>query len=140
MEISSADCPKCGGSISEQINQGKIFKCIHCGSALVWPDRQSTLALNFGIKLCPVCGIDNEEIRNFCRNCGAALTKICPLCKTIFYVGDNFCPNGHDYEREQPKPRPMKKPCPNCGELLPRITNNCPICGHSMPNEFWSTE
>lgn len=98
MEITSIDCPKCGGNIQGEICQGKIFKCTHCGSTLVWPDRLSKLALSFGIRLCPECGVDNEHMRDYCRNCGTPLIKVCPQCKSIFYVGDNFCPNGHDYE------------------------------------------
>ena len=98
MEISSVDCPKCGAGISDQVRQGKLFKCSNCGSTLVWPESQSKLVLSFGIRLCPECGIENEQSRNFCRNCGVALTKICDLCKTRFYIGDSFCPNGHNYE------------------------------------------
>jgi len=109
MEIQSADCPKCGAGISEQINHGKIFKCGNCGSSLVWPDHQSKLLLSFGSRLCPACGIDNDQNRNFCRNCGAALTKTCPVCKAVFYVGDYFCPNGHNPEIEQQKLEQRKR-------------------------------
>lgn len=100
MEINSVDCPKCGGNIPEQISKGKLFKCNNCGSTLVWPDNQSKLLLSFGIRICPNCGVDNEQTRNYCRNCGAALTKICSICKSSFYIGDTFCPNGHNYEPE----------------------------------------
>jgi hypothetical protein len=103
MEIKSIDCPKCGGNIPEQVMRGKLFKCNHCGSTLVWPDKRSILALSFGVKLCPDCGLDNEQTRGYCRNCGTSLTKACYLCKTSFYVGDNYCPNGHDYEYERQK-------------------------------------
>jgi len=98
MEINSLDCPKCGGSIPEQIRRGKLFKCPHCGSTLVWPDKQATLVLSFGANLCPDCGVDNEPTRSFCRNCGTSLTKTCPQCKATLYVGDSYCPNGHDFE------------------------------------------
>ena len=100
MEINSVDCPKCGGNIAEEIRQGKVFKCSNCGSTLVWPDSKTKLVLSFGLKLCPKCGIDNEQNRNYCRNCGAELTKTCFICKANFYVGDSFCPNGHNYENE----------------------------------------
>jgi hypothetical protein len=103
MEINSIDCPKCGGNISEQITRGKPFKCLHCGSTLVWPGSQATFVLNFGAWLCPQCGIDNDQNRDFCRNCGTALTKKCYICNKVLYVGDNFCPNGHNYELEKQK-------------------------------------
>ncbi len=109
MEISSVDCPKCGGSISDQIRQGKLFKCSNCGSTLVWPESQSKLVLSFGLRLCPECGIDNEQSRNFCRNCGSVLIKTCSVCNESFYVGDKFCPNGHDYEYERQKSEEKKK-------------------------------
>ena len=101
MEINSVDCPKCGAGLSDQISQGKIFKCGNCGSSLVWPESQSKLVLSFGARLCRECGVDNELSRNYCRNCGSALTKTCPSCNTVFYVGDKLCPNGHDYENKQ---------------------------------------
>ncbi len=103
MEINSVDCPKCGGNIPEHISKGKLFKCNNCGSTLVWPDNQSKFFLSFGIRICPNCGVDNEHDRNFCKSCGTKLTKSCPLCEVIFYVGDKFCPNGHDYEYEHQK-------------------------------------
>ncbi len=103
MEIKSVDCPKCGGSIPEKIIQGKLFKCNNCGSTLVWPDNQSRLLLSFGIRICPNCGVDNDQNCNFCKSCGTKLTKSCPSCKSIFYVGDNFCPNGHNYDHENQK-------------------------------------
>jgi tetratricopeptide (TPR) repeat protein len=109
MEITSIDCPKCGASVSDQVSQGKIFKCNNCGSTLVWPESKSKLILSFGIRLCPVCGIENEQIRNFCRSCGTALSKTCFVCKATFYVGDKFCPNGHNYEQEQLKLEKIKE-------------------------------
>jgi tetratricopeptide (TPR) repeat protein len=101
MEIRSIFCPNCGANIPEQIKRGKIFRCNNCGGTLVWPEFQPTLVLNFGARLCPECGVDNEQIRDFCRNCGTQLIKVCPLCKTKFYIGDNFCPNGHDYDQHR---------------------------------------
>jgi Double zinc ribbon len=99
MSISSMTCPKCGAGVPEQIYRGKLFKCSHCESTLVWPEKQATIALSFGANLCPACGMDNSPTRPFCRNCGTTLTKVCPECGTAFYIGDNFCPNGHDFER-----------------------------------------
>jgi hypothetical protein len=32
----------------------------------------------------------------------------------------------------------MNKPCPNCGNLLPRNTNKCTYCESDMPKDFWS--
>jgi hypothetical protein len=101
MEINCVDCPKCGSIISEQIMKGKLFKCNNCGSTLVWPDNQEKIILSFGMIICPNCGVDNEQNRYFCKNCGNKLTKSCPSCNDIFYVGDNFCPNGHEYEKSQ---------------------------------------
>jgi ribosomal protein S27AE len=103
MEMQSADCPKCGAVISDHINQGKIFRCGNCGSSLVWPDHQVKLVLRFGSRLCPSCGVDNEQNHKYCRNCGTALTKVCTLCNEEYYVGDNFCPNGHTLVIQQQK-------------------------------------
>jgi len=103
MEINCVDCPKCGGNIPEQVRHGELFKCSNCASTLVWPDSQSKLVISFGVNLCPDCGVDNEQECKSCRNCGTPLNKICPSCKAIFYVGDNFCPNGHYYEQEREK-------------------------------------
>lgn len=100
MEISNLACPKCGASIPEQVKRGKVFKCSHCSNTLVWPEKQPTAILSFGLNLCPDCGADNQLARAFCRSCGLSLTKICPICRETFYVGDNFCQNGHDYEEE----------------------------------------
>jgi len=100
MPLETLVCPNCGGSVSQEIRRGKVFKCDHCGHTLVWPERQATRVLRSGDRLCPNCGSDNKSSRAFCRNCGAALTKSCPVCGISFYVGDNFCPRGHDYEIE----------------------------------------
>ncbi len=101
MEIMSLSCPKCGADLPDQVTRGRVFKCSHCGGTLVWPDRRSTLTLSFGVRLCPVCGADNEQIREFCKDCGSVLIKICPRCDSRFYVGDRFCPKGHDYDSDE---------------------------------------
>jgi hypothetical protein len=101
MELNPVDCPKCGASISDQITKGQLFKCRNCGNTLVWPENQAKLVLSFGVRLCPTCGIDNELGRKYCRNCGNALIKTCPICNSVFYAGDKFCPNGHDYKIER---------------------------------------
>lgn len=156
MEITSVDCPKCGGSISEEVKQGKLFKCGNCGSTLVWPDRQSKLILTFGLRLCPACGIDNEQSRNFCRNCGSPLTKSGPGCNTTFYVGDSYCPNGHHYDYELQmirKQELLKKsefekqerlrveklgievlPCPQCKTLNSVSYIKCVKCNNKIDN------
>ena len=97
-EIKGLECPKCGASIPEEVKKGKVFKCGNCGGTLVWPDNQSTLVLSFGVNLCPDCGTDNPLTRSFCRKCGAVLVKVCPICVESFYVGDKYCPNGHDID------------------------------------------
>jgi tetratricopeptide (TPR) repeat protein len=110
MELISVDCPNCGGNISEKIEHGKIFKCSNCGSTLVWSENESELIVNNGIRYCPECGTENVQNYKFCKNCGVVLTKTCFVCKTNFFVGDTFCPNGHNYENEsQPLERELRK-------------------------------
>jgi tetratricopeptide (TPR) repeat protein len=98
VQLKSVNCPNCGAPISHEIERGKIISCANCNSSIVWPHNETQFVLSFGTALCPKCGIDNEKSPTFCRNCGSPLTKECPLCKITFYVGDNFCPNGHKYE------------------------------------------
>jgi energy-coupling factor transport system substrate-specific component len=100
MKVESLVCPSCGAGLPENVIRGKLFKCANCGGSLVWPERQATVSVKFGLFLCPECGTDNEQSRKFCRLCGNLLLKECPICEAVYYVGDNYCPNGHNFDEE----------------------------------------
>jgi hypothetical protein len=102
-ELKSITCPKCGSPAPADINKGEIITCVHCETPLVWPDNQSKMLLRSGDYLCPNCGADNDKNRNACRQCGTKLIKECPICRQNYYVGDNYCPEGHGYEAELKK-------------------------------------
>jgi hypothetical protein len=97
-EIKAMTCPNCGSPAPADINKGKIITCVHCETPLVWPDNQSKMILRSGDYLCLSCGMDNDKDRKACKHCGARLVKECPSCKQYYYVGDNYCPEGHKYE------------------------------------------
>jgi hypothetical protein len=42
---------------------------------------------------CPKCKTENEEMRRFCRQCGAALVSICNRCENVNDFEDKFCGN-----------------------------------------------
>ena len=51
MPLESLACPNCGGDVPQEIKRGKLFKCDHCGHALVWPERQATLVQGAPLEL-----------------------------------------------------------------------------------------
>src|SRR5215469_814666 len=40
---------------------------------------------------CSKCGADNREGRNFCTQCGSALSGKCPRCGAAFEPAEKFC-------------------------------------------------
>jgi predicted ATPase/class 3 adenylate cyclase len=62
--------------------------------------------------LCRACGADNPDAKNFCGDCGAALTRPCPHCSAA-------------------NP-PNKKFCRDCGVALTELPRTNPA-GHAAP-------
>ena len=99
-------CPGCNKGIPTQVRQGTLYKCPYCDTTFVWAIQQRGFVISKGEnRLCPNCGTDNSTEHKVCRNCGERLIKICPTCKDEFYIGDNFCHNGHNYPAEIPSPK-----------------------------------
>jgi predicted RNA-binding Zn-ribbon protein involved in translation (DUF1610 family) len=155
--IETLTCNRCGASAPPNIEQGKPYKCENCGNTCVWPKQESGKILFQGDdRLCPNCGFDNPTERSVCRNCGEKLTKRCPVCNDEFYVGDNYCNNGHKYEKpkiiQAPAAPPQSnfavataaaagmpvgftKKCPNCGNTIPLEARLCQYCRQSFSDE-----
>ena len=41
--------------------------------------------------LCPRCGTYHRDEVDFCRNCGASLTRVCHKCSHVNWAGDEYC-------------------------------------------------
>jgi len=54
---------------------------------------------------CPKCGVENQESRKFCRECGVRLILVCPKCQTENMPGDKFCGEcGHNLQAPSKAP------------------------------------
>ncbi|HOU14388.1 MAG TPA: zinc ribbon domain-containing protein [Anaerolineae bacterium] len=77
-------CPNCNAPIDlrGQSTAGAYVHCAACGSEFVLKGH-----------VCPYCGAYHEQEAGFCRKCGAGLTRRCPKCSTINWIGDEYCVN-----------------------------------------------
>lgn len=75
-------CPNCGRPIDlgRQTTSGQQVHCDACGGQFLLRGH-----------VCPYCGAYHEQESQFCRQCGAALTRRCYQCQTINWIGDEYC-------------------------------------------------
>ena len=80
--LESITCPNCGASIDlhAQSTDGARVDCAACGTQFILRGH-----------VCPHCGTYHEHEVNFCRQCGATLTRNCPQCNAVNWIGDEYC-------------------------------------------------
>lgn len=79
MELYKIECPNCGAKELVPDENGYLV-CAFCHS-------------NFGeaTRICPNCGILNEEGARFCEQCGSPLIRDCPVCGADNWILAEHC-------------------------------------------------
>ena len=72
-------CPNCLNPIDVR-EHGQHVTCDAC---------QSRFTLSGHI--CPDCNAYHQQAQAFCRECGAAMSRLCQKCQTSNWAGDEFC-------------------------------------------------
>ena len=75
-------------------------------------------------KICPNCGVENEENAKFCMNCAAKLSE--EITENIPDVEEAEANNEEETQGEFEK----KWVCPECNHLIDANMEKCPECGH----------
>lgn len=75
-------CPNCRHPIDIRSQQGYQVTCEACSSEFVLQGH-----------ICPTCAAYHPEEQGFCRDCGAAMTRICRKCQTSNWSGAEYCKN-----------------------------------------------
>lgn len=75
-------CPNCQTPINlRKVHaEGAYVECPACGGQFVLQGH-----------VCPNCGTYHAQEVTFCRQCGLTMTRRCPQCETLNWIGDEYC-------------------------------------------------
>jgi len=74
------------------------------------------------IKYCVYCGVEVQENRIYCPNCGKLILKLEPGKKEVQQQSTKIA-----------KPLEIKRKCPGCGSIITStILDQCPICNSTL--------
>ena len=81
-------------------------------------------------KICPNCGVENEENAKFCMNCAAKLSE--EITENIPDVEEAEANNEEETQGEFEK----KWVCPECNHLIDANMEKCPECGYTLGEDI----
>jgi predicted amidophosphoribosyltransferase len=79
MKLTDFECPNCAANEMEATEDGHLH-CLYCGSS-------------FGevARICPECGLYNEQGVRHCSRCGSQIIRDCPACGRNNWALAEYC-------------------------------------------------